>query len=217
MTDEVLQKATEPFFTTKAVGIGTGLGLSMALGFAQQSKGHLEISSTLGEGTKVEMYLPVAKTIMPALKSYRELPDMTVAKTEATIQHRSALLIEDNIDFHNTILQQLEALGFTVHSAFDGPSAFEVAKKVMPVVLVISDILLPNGPNGRVVVTELYKKYPGFNTIFMTGFGGKVTKEGELMPDTPCLYKPFGRSELVAVITKELKNRDDTPSKQSAV
>ncbi|SFS70141.1 His Kinase A (phospho-acceptor) domain-containing protein [Sulfitobacter marinus] len=195
MSQETIQHAIEPFFTTKGVGKGTGLGLPMAFGFAKQSGGHLEVYSELGIGTSVKMYLPRSAD-----------DDVSDDETERTKQRPDftgmvVFLIEDNSDLRTMFKIMLVAMGCVVHDAEDGPQALKIAETLTDVDLILSDVILPRGMDGNEVVKRLSPMFPEAAVIFMSGFSeSSIIQNGRLDAKVTLLQKPFGADDLVSAI-----------------
>jgi len=191
MTPEVIERAIDPFFTTKPLGQGTGLGLSMAFGFVRQSGGQLRIRSAMGEGTRVELYLPHHHE---APAPPQELPQATPL---AHLGQARILLVEDQAALRLVIGELLEELGHEVHGAGDGATALTMLEGGLVPQLLISDIGLPGGLNGRQVAEASRALHPGLPVLFITGYDESAAlADGQLPPRTRVLRKPF---ELTAI------------------
>lgn len=191
MTPEVIERAIDPFFTTKPLGQGTGLGLSMAFGFVRQSGGQLRIRSTVGEGTRVELYLP----------HHHEAPAPPQALPQATplahLGQARILLVEDLAALRLVIGELLEELGHEVHGAGDGAAALTMLEGGLVPQLLISDIGLPGSLNGRQVAEASRALHPTLPVLFITGYDESAAlADGQLPPRTQVLRKPF---ELTAI------------------
>lgn len=191
MTPEVIERAIDPFFTTKPLGQGTGLGLSMAFGFVRQSGGQLRIRSAMGEGTRVELYLP----------HHHEAPAPPQALPQATplahLGQARILLVEDQAALRLVIGELLEELGHEVHGAGDGAAALTMLEGGLVPQLLISDIGLPGSLNGRQVAEASRALHPALPVLFITGYDERAAlADGQLPPRTQVLRKPF---ELTAI------------------
>lgn len=164
----LLRRVTEPFFTTKAPGQGTGLGLSMANGFAEQSKGGFTICSTIGEGTIASLWLPEAAGAPAILR-----PDASAdAATAAPAPHRARILLtEDQESVRNVLAAELTDIGYEVALAEDGDAALHLLATGAPVDLLISDLRMP-GMDGISLIKEAQKRQPGLRAILLTGYAG---------------------------------------------
>jgi PAS domain S-box-containing protein len=165
MAPEILAKASEPFFTTKAVGKGTGLGLAMARGFVEQSGGGLSIESEVGCGTVVNLWLPVSGDKAP--------PSSQQADEDLTPRWRTArdrlLLVDDDEAVLSSLAQQMEALGYPTLTAGSGAEAIARLDKGADVDLVVTDLSMP-GMDGLRLIQEVQRRRPALPTILLTGF-----------------------------------------------
>jgi two-component system, NtrC family, sensor kinase len=189
MPREVMDRAFEPFFTTKPPGTGTGLGLSQAYGFAKQSGGHIRIYSESGVGTTVKLYFPrlTAQADVP-LWGARE----TAAPQPARRGSETVLVVEDDPQVKSLAIEALEDQGYRVLSADDGPSALRTIEGAPPIDLLLSDVVLPNGMNGRELAQEILRLRPGVKVLYVTGYTrNAIIHHGRLDPDIDLLTKPF--------------------------
>lgn len=193
MPQDVISKAFDPFFTTKPIGQGTGLGLSMVYGFAKQSGGQVRIYSEIGKGTMVCIYLP------------RHLGDGEVAEDHSTHQQNSdhnsygkkVLVVDDEAIIRMLIVDVLTELGYDPLEAHDGPSAQRILESETQLDLLITDVGLPGGMNGRQVADAARAKQPGLKILFVTGYAeNAVIGNGHLESGMHVLTKPFPIDEL---------------------
>jgi len=199
MTVDTTERAIEPFFTTKADGDGTGLGLSMAYGFAKQSGGHLKIYSEVGTGTTVKLYLPRVQAAVAVMAP------VVPQDHKARLAGLHILLIEDNEPLRWVFTNQLESLGCIVHSAFDEPSAIALARDVMHVDIILSDIVLPGNADGRQVAEQLSVIYPNVKIVYMSGFTeNSIIHKGQLDEGISFLQKPFRLKDLAQCLAETL-------------
>ncbi|MGA6106918.1 ATP-binding protein [Pseudomonas solani] len=187
MTPDVMAHAFEPFFTTKPIGQGTGLGLSMIYGFAQQSGGQVRISSTVGEGTRVVIYLP---------RHDGDAPDdehaPCVTDTAITQHGETVLLVDDEPAVRMLMADVLNELGYTVIEAADGAAGLKLLRSDVLIDLLITDVGLPGGMNGRQMADAGRELRPGLKTLFITGYAESVfTGNTPLQPAMHVLTKPF--------------------------
>lgn len=192
MSAEVLAHAFDPFYTTKPIGQGTGLGLSQVFGFVKQSGGHVKLYSETGEGTTVKIYLPRYYGDGPL-----EEPPTTVAEA---VGHSSEtiLVVEDDDDVRIYSTEGLRDLGFTVLEAPDGESALRVLALHPEVVLLFTDVGLP-AINGRQLADEARRRNPQLRVLFTSGYArNAIVHQGRLDPGVELLTKPFTRAELAA-------------------
>jgi signal transduction histidine kinase len=184
MTPETLQRATEPFFSTKPVGKGTGLGLSMIRGFIEQLGGTIEIRSEVGKGTEVRMWLPLAEdesALAPA--AITESP----AVDRATI-----LLVDDDALIASSTRLLLEAIGHRVVDAVSAERAIEVIENGSEIDLVMTDYAMP-GMSGLELATYVRRFRPDLPVLLVTGF---ADLPGGSAPNIPLLSKPYRQSQL---------------------
>jgi CheY-like chemotaxis protein len=185
MPSEVIARAFEPFFTTKEAGKGTGLGLSMVYGFVKQSGGHIKIYSELGHGTTIKLYLPraagaTARAERPAEASGPRGGSETV------------LVVEDDADVRAFVTGVLRRLGYAVIEAADGPSAVRAAEAAGTIDLVLSDVVLPGGMNGREVAAAVLRRWPRAAVLYASGYTqNAITHQGRLDPGVELISKPF--------------------------
>jgi len=176
----------EPFYTTKGVGKGTGLGMSMVFGSMQTHHGIVEVQSTLGQGTSVHLYLPLAE---PEVRQQIAEPS---AEPAAADQQRIVLLVDDDFNILSVCSEVLDALGYQVLTAADGEEAMEsFAKHRDGIDLVVTDIVMPK-IGGFAMVEQMRRQRPHLPVIFMTGFDPqRVTVPENLAQNSVILTKPF--------------------------
>ena len=192
MPAEVLARATEPFFTTKEAGRGTGLGLAMVHGFAVQSGGALRIDSTPGEGTRAEIWLPRAAARMAG-------PDGEEPAGDPGLHGDATLLVVDDDDQVRPVTSGfLRDLGYTVIEAASAEAAEVLAHAAGGVDLVITDVVMP-GADGPALAARLRADWPGLPILFVTGHADRARLEGEAV-----LAKPFSSAELGRCVLERL-------------
>ncbi|NND91512.1 MAG: response regulator [Granulosicoccus sp.] len=199
MTDEIIEQSIEPFFTTKPVGEGTGLGLSMAYGFAKQSKGHLKIYSEPGRGTIVKLYLPKVQL------DEAVIPPVIPTQNRAKLAGVHVLLIEDNEQLRGVIASQIESLGCTVRAAYNEITALRQANDMSRVDIILSDIVLPGNMDGRRLTQRLSEILPAAKIVFMSGFTeNSIIHNGNLDEGIVFLQKPFRLNDLAQVLAEQV-------------
>ena len=192
MPPEVIARAFDPFFTTKPIGMGTGLGLSMVYGFARQSGGQVRIYSELGKGTMVCMYLP--RYSGPASNVYES--EETVEEVSA-LNHETVLVVDDEPTVRMLVTDVLKEIGCTALDAKDGSSGLEILNADGRIDLLITDVGLPGGMNGRQLADAARVSRPHLKVLFITGYAeNAVLSHGHLDPGMHVLTKPFGLDDL---------------------
>jgi PAS domain S-box-containing protein len=196
MRPEVAARAFDPFFTTKPMGMGTGLGLSMIHGFVSQSGGQARIVSTLGQGTEVCMYLPRHEgAVAPA-----EPPAASAAPQRAG-PGELVLVIEDEAALREMITEVLEELGYVTVTASDGVSGLRALRSHARVDLLITDVGLPGGMNGRQVADAARADRPFLKVLFITGYAeATLAVDGCMEEGMHVMTKPFEMETLGARI-----------------
>ena len=186
MTPDVIGRAFDPFFTTKPVGVGTGLGLSMVYGFARQSGGVARIYSEVGKGTNVCVYLP---------RHYGEpSADQAPAKAAPIPSGlgETVLIVDDEAAVRLLMSEELAALGYQVLEAGNGQQAIELLSAHPDIRLLVTDVGLPGGFNGRQVAEIAREKIADLPILFVTGYAeNAVLSHGHLLPGMHVLTKPF--------------------------
>ncbi len=190
MDSETLRKAIEPFFSTKDVGKGTGLGLSMIHGLAQQLKGALRLFSTPGQGTRAELWLPVARSAASSTAPEPAAPALG-AKRRATL-----LFVDDDFLIGLSTTSLLEDLGHTVVKASSGPEALEVLRSGGPIDLMITDYAMP-GMTGLELAEEARGLRPALPILLATGYADLPTSSRFVLPR---LNKPYQQQQLAEQI-----------------
>jgi CheY-like chemotaxis protein len=199
MTAEVIDRALEPFFTTKPVGKGTGLGLSQVYGFVRQSGGHLKIYSEPGHGTTVKIYLPR----LFAAEAPAEPPRAPAAA--ASGDRRRVLLVEDDERVRAFAEEALRDLGYDVVAAESATDALAQVARAPNVDLLLTDVVMPD-TNGRELAEQVLKIRPGLPVLYMTGFTrNAVVHNGVLDPGVNFMSKPFTVDQLAAKVREALE------------
>ncbi|WP_437182346.1 ATP-binding protein [Pseudomonas vanderleydeniana] len=199
MSPEVVSKAFEPFFTTKPLGQGTGLGLSMIYGFVKQSGGQIRIHSQVGLGTTVCIYLPRHDGDVCRIEPTKH-PVAVTAKRAETI-----LLVDDEPTIRMLLTDTLSELGYTLIEASDSMAGLKLLRSDMHIDLLITDVGLPGGMNGRQMADAGREVRPGLKTLFITGYAENAAiGMGELPPGMWVLTKPFAVDVLLSRIGEML-------------
>jgi CheY-like chemotaxis protein len=198
MSEDVRKRAFEPFFTTKEPGAGSGLGLSMVFGFAEQSGGEAVIHSEEGAGTTVKLYLPRAKI---------DVSKQPKPQAEAVPRGRgeTILVIEDDPEVRNLAEMMLGNLGYKVVSAADASIARQTVESSHEISLILSDVILPGGTSGPEFADELRTSHPEMKVLFMSGYPAEAAKRnGFFGPDNGLLNKPFRIAQLAKAVKAAL-------------
>ena len=194
MTADVIARAFEPFYTTKPIGQGTGLGLSQVYGFVKQSGGHVKLYSEAGEGTTVKIYLP-----RMSAQADEEHQTHFSAPPGGEL-HEVVLVVEDDPDVRLFTTESLRDLGFSVLEAHDGPSALKQLELHPEVQLLFTDVGLP-GINGAQLVAAARERRPDVKVLFTTGYArNAIVHQGRLDPGVELITKPFTRAQLATRI-----------------
>jgi CheY-like chemotaxis protein len=197
MTKEVLAKAFEPFYTTKEIGKGSGLGLSQVLGFAKQSGGGMRIESRVGEGTSVKIYLP------RAMRSDVTLPSESIGAPKRSAKGAVILLVDDDSAVREVTASILRDLGHVVIEVGSGGGALDLLDRNAQIELVILDFAMP-GMNGMEVARQVRAKVPSCPVVFVTGYAD--TSALEDIDETQIVRKPFIDNELADKVQIALAN-----------
>ncbi|MCJ2136209.1 ATP-binding protein [Methylobacterium sp. J-026] len=196
MPPEVIARVFEPFFTTKPIGEGTGLGLSMIYGFAQQSEGQVRIYSEVGQGTTVCIYLP---------RHYGMVEDETVAERIADLPRskdgETVLIVDDEPSVRMLITDIVEDLGCAAIEAGDSATGLKVLRSDVRIDLLVTDVGLPGGMNGRQMADAARVVRPDLKVLFITGYAeNAVLGAGKLPLGMAVLTKPFAMDQMAARI-----------------
>lgn len=198
MPQELIDKAIEPFFTTKEVGKGTGLGLSMVYGFVRQSEGIFNITSREGVGTTVRLFLP---RMLPAHAELSLVETPSPAAKSGTV-----LIVEDDSDVINIVTLQVQQLGYRTLDALDFDQALAILESDTAVDLLLTDVILGPGPNGANLALKAQEIRPGLAVLCMSGFVEPETFQKHAGTSAlPFIAKPFTSAALGARIRAVLK------------
>ncbi|WP_312404572.1 PAS domain S-box protein [Brevundimonas sp.] len=203
MSPDLISKVFEPFFTTKPLGQGTGLGLSMIYGFTRQSGGQVRIHSTVGEGTTVTLHLPRhCGVAAPQIVEDSPASPVKPAAGEAI------LIVDDEDTVRMLIRDVMTDLGYLALEAGDSLSGLKMLQSDLKVDLLISDVGLPGGMNGRQMAELARQSRPGLNVLLVTGFAeAAVIGAGDLPEGMTVLTKPFSVEALTARVQQILADR----------
>ena len=192
MSPDILARAFDPFYTTKPVGEGTGLGLSMVYGFARQSGGQVRLYSEIGNGTTVRLYLPRYRgpaEIEEEAPRLEQAPRATAGET--------VLIVDDEPSVRMLVTDVLEELGYAAIEAADTISGMKVLRSDVRIDLLITDVGLPGGMNGRQMADAARETRPKLKVLFITGYAENAAiGNGRLEPGMHVLTKPFAMDNL---------------------
>jgi CheY-like chemotaxis protein len=188
ISGEIVNRITEPFFTTKESGKGTGLGLSMVSGFVQQSGGRMRIESKAGQGTTVELILPTTRIPAPAEAAKNVQPVPPAA-------NRAVLLVDDDVAVRTVLGEQLRDLGFAVDEVGDGGSALEKLKSNGGYDVLLTDFAMP-GMNGLDTIRSAVSQRPSIHALLMTGYADEDAV-ADARGTVPVIRKPIDLDELM--------------------
>jgi len=193
---ELLPKIFEPFFTTKSPDKGTGLGLSQAYGFAQQSGGAVVVSSTVGLGTRVVMYLPRSRAPVTLVTANEPIG-------QPQGQGEMVLIVEDNPDVKTVAIALLEQLNYRTIAVENAEAALSFLSDGTPVDLVFSDVMLPGDLDGLALAETIKRKYPNLPVLLTSGYARALAGHQRV----PILRKPYQVSALAQAVRSTLHSR----------
>ena len=222
MSREVLDRAVEPFFTTKEPGKGTGLGLSTVYGFVKQSGGHLQVQSKPGEGTSIVLFLPAAPAVnaaaaVPAAPAVRasSAPEATLTSGlapasdsagAAALRGRRVLIVEDDAEVRRVAIAFFGAMGATAWAVADAESALAELQRGSECDLLFSDITLGAGMNGVELAGSAHTLAPGLAVLLTSGYSEYLTSGNPDKPQLwPVLRKPYTREQLELAASRALQ------------
>jgi len=192
MAPDIIERVFDPFFTTKPIGEGTGLGLSMIYGFVRQSGGQVRIYSEVGQGTTMCLYLP--RLIGAAGPLPEHEPNAARSRAE---QGQTVLLVEDEVAIRELVTEILGDAGYRVLTAQNGPAGVSLLQSDERIDLLVTDVGLPGGLNGRQVADAGRVTRPGLKVLFVTGYAANAAiGAGHLDEGMAVLTKPFNILEL---------------------
>ncbi len=198
MTPDVLARAFDPFFTTKPMGQGTGLGLSMVYGFVQQSGGHVRLRSEPGHGTTMAIYLP---RHLGAAAGVAAIDTAVPLLAAAAAANGVVLLVEDEPDVQMVVRDILSDLNYMVLNAESGQAGLDIVASGVRIDLLLTDVGLPGGMNGRQLADAARKRRPGLKVLFITGYAeNAAASDGWMKEGMQVMTKPFALNTLAAKV-----------------
>jgi CheY-like chemotaxis protein len=196
MSPDIIARAFDPFFTTKPTGQGTGLGLSMIYGFVQQSGGYVLLSSEEGQGTMVSIYLPRHFGTAIGQEGINATPKPTHTEAGTVV-----LLVEDEFVLRTVIVEVLSDLGYMVREAGDGQSGLQIMESGARIDLLLTDVGLSGGMNGRQLADAARRRRSDLKVLFLTGYAESVAAGNDGMEQgMEIMTKPFALDKLVAKV-----------------
>jgi PAS domain S-box-containing protein len=200
MAPDVLARATEPFYSTKPLGKGTGLGLAQVYGIAQQAGGTLRIASTEGKGTTDSILLPASGA--PAAGASEE-PGRSAAGRAGAAAGARVLIVDDDSDVRAFLAESLEGLGCTIVAAASGADGLRALRDWRPDLALI-DYAMP-GMNGAEAARAAREIHPDLPIVFVTGYAESEQLESALGGDVPVLRKPFTLEQLASAVEENVR------------
>jgi CheY-like chemotaxis protein len=185
MSEEVMARALDPFYTTKGVGKGSGMGLPQAYGFARQNGGTLTLESRRGHGTTVRIYLP---------RSHEQVDDASPGPASSHPPGRGrVLLVEDDDEVRDTVSVALRAAGFEINTARTGDEALSRLQAGERYDMVFTDVVMPGALSGVELVQEIRRRYPRLGVVLATGYSDHALQ----LEGVRALPKPYDVQQAV--------------------
>ena len=198
MSSEVLAHVFEPFFTTKDIGKGSGLGLSQVYGFVKQAGGYVAVDTRLGAGTTFTLYLP--RCDEGAVEELASQADIgTVPRGVETI-----LIVDDNVMVLEVVREMIAELGYHALHATDASEALAILASAVPVDLLFSDVVMPNGISGIELAREARRRRPGLAVLITSGYAAANEAEDVLNGEFLSIAKPYSRGDLALHLRRAL-------------
>ncbi len=195
MTPETMRRMFEPFYTTKPAERGTGLGLALVHDFVRQSGGHIQVRSQPDQGTDIDLYFPRHGGARIEVDA-----DTASAPPSRALQGGTVLLAEDDRAVREVTAEVLKEIGFDVIEATDGASALKHLTTQARIDLLVCDLALPGGVNGRRVAETGRTLRPGMKVLFITGYGDTAEGGNATAAGAPVLLKPFTLDDLASQV-----------------
>lgn len=208
MSQEVMARAFDPFFSTKPEGRGTGLGLSMVYGFVKQSGGHIRLYSEIGEGTTVRIYLP--RSTDAAVE--------TRAATPGSLKHgnETILVVKDDLRVQSTVVELLSGLGYAVLKANDAEQALAVVASGVHIDLLFTDVVMPGLLRSPEMARRAVQMLPGLKVLFTSGYTQyAIVHGGRLDPGVELLSKRYSRQQFADKVRQVLGGASDVEASEA--
>ena len=203
MDRKTLERIFEPFFSTKEVGKGTGLGLATVYGIVKQHKGWIEVKSELGKGTTFEIYLPATQVAAAAVSEVAPEPAQLVKGRNETI-----LLAEDEPVLREWVKEILQSCGYRVVEAANGVEALKAwDEQAGKIDLLLTDMVMPEGMTGHDLATQLKTRQPQLKVIYTSGYSAEIMGGDSEMRDAVFLPKPYPAPQLARLIRDSLDGK----------
>lgn len=200
MSPEVLERACEPFFSTKPEGHGTGLGLSMAYGFVKQTGGHFKIYSEEGHGTTFKLYFPRSFDVEASIATIHAGAGPATVGGDETI-----LVVEDDLAVQGTVVELLGSMGYRVLKADNADSALGILKSGLPINMLFTDVVMPGQLRSPELARHAKGLHPNIVVLFTSGYTqNAIVHGGRLDPGVELLSKPYGREQLARKVRSML-------------
>jgi len=202
---EQLQRIFEPFYTTKAEGSGTGLGLAMVFGFVERSKGHVKVHSEINDGTTFRVYLPRTYSVNEDMEAIKQNVKNDLPQGNETI-----LVVDDEAGLRELAKESLQMLGYKIITASDGNEALKILDETSGIDLLFSDVVMPGGVNGYELAVLTERKYPQIKILLTSGYTNKAVIKNDQSKlewdryENDLLRKPYTRKDLASRIRKIL-------------
>ena len=208
MGEDVLARAADPFFTTKEVGQGSGLGLSMVFGFAKQSGGDVHIDSAPGKGTAVSVCLPRSQD-----GQARSTPVVAEIAQPAR-GHETILVVEDSSSLRDFVVAALTSLGYESVAVADGHGALEALGSDTPIDLLFTDVMLPDGIDGFELARRVRAARPGTKVLFTSGYTDREALPEGAADGEQILWKPYRKAALARALRRAIDGELDADSRR---
>lgn len=197
MGPDTQQRVFEPFYTTKPVGHGTGLGLAMVYGFVRQSGGHITVYSEIGHGTTIALYFPVLD------RTPTKKPQVTQRQLHSAAARHSVLVVEDNPQVRRLTIERLRALGYDVHEAATGDAAAQLIEtRRNDIDAIFTDLVMPGELDGLALARHVVATYPHIRILLTSGYAEDIlTQQNQNGPGHRILRKPYRQSDLAAALS----------------